>query len=131
MRHRNWQERLAALVSARLAEPFAWGRNDCCLFAADAVLALTGTDPAMGLRGSYADERGALRLVQQLGGLAALAARHLQLEVPPALARVGDVVLGKVDRECLGVCTGATWHAPSAAGLVARPMTEALRAWRV
>jgi hypothetical protein len=131
MRARDWQERLEALVMARLHVPFAWGRVDCCLFAADAVHALTGTDPAAPWRGTYSDERGALRLVQSLGGLAAIAELHCGMEVDPARARPGDIVLGRVDRECLGVCTGATWHAPSAAGLVARPMAEAQRAWRV
>lgn len=131
MRLRDWQERLQALVVARLAEPFAWGSNDCCLFAADAVAAETGADPAAPYRGTYDDERGAMRLVRSLGGLAAIATLGGGVEVPPVLARAGDVVLGHVDRECLGVCMGATWHAPSAAGLAARPMSEALRAWRV
>lgn len=131
MRRRDWQERLQALVLARLHEPFAWGEHDCCLFAADAVQAVTGFDPAAPWRGTYVDERGAMRLVRELGGLAAIAVLGGGEEVHPLRARAGDIVLGHVDRDCLGVCLGATWHAPSAAGLVARPMAEAQRAWRV
>jgi hypothetical protein len=131
MRHREWQSALAELVAQRMAAPFEWGVNDCCLFAADAVRAMTGRDPAADARG-YTTERQAARVLKQLGGLEALAStRAGGEEVPPAMARVGDVVLGKMDRECLGVCTGETWHAPSAAGLVAAPMSAALKAWRV
>lgn len=50
------------------AEPFARPHADCCSFAADWVLARTGVDPAADLRGAYADERGALRLIRRWGG---------------------------------------------------------------
>jgi hypothetical protein len=131
MRRADWQSRLAELVAARMDAPFAWGSNDCCLFAADAVLAVTGTDPAADLRGAYTDERGALRVLARLGGVAGIAEARAGAEIVPALARPGDIVLGAIDRECLGVCTGLHWHAPSAAGLVCAPMSAALRAWRV
>lgn len=35
---------------ARRSVPFAWGSNDCRLFAADAVQAMTGVDHAAELR---------------------------------------------------------------------------------
>lgn len=130
-RIREWQSALAEVVALRMAAPFEWGVNDCCLFAADCVLAMTGHDPAADARGSYSDERGAARVLKKLGGLAEIAAQRVGDEIPPAMARVGDVVLGKIDRECLGICGGETWHAPSASGLVASPMSTALRAWRV
>lgn len=131
MRHADWQSRLAGLVAERMAAPFEWGRNDCCLFAADAVFAITGTDPAAALRGVYGDAATGARLLASLGGLSAVAASGCGEEIAPTQARVGDIVLGAIDRECLGVCTGATWHAPSAAGLACAPMASALRAWRV
>lgn len=130
-RIREWQSALADLIGARMTAPFAWGSHDCCLFAADCVQAITGFDPAADARGTYDDERSAARVLKKLGGLEQIAATRCGPEIPPAAARVGDVVLGKVDRECLGVCTGETWHAPSADGLAARPMAEALKAWRV
>jgi hypothetical protein len=130
-RIREWQSALAELIGARMSMPFAWGEHDCCLFAADCVKAITGHDPAADARGSYSDERGAVRVLSKMGGLEQIAATRCGDEVPPAMARIGDVVLGMVDRECLGVCTGETWHVPSAGGLVARSMSEALKAWRV
>lgn len=129
VRHLDWPERLAAFVEGRRFTPFVWGGNDCCLFAADAVLAITGTDLALDHRGRYADARGALEIVGAPGGLAGL------VDLPgrdPGLARRGDVVLAEMQgREVLGVCVGADYAAPGADGLVFRPMNEARRAWEV
>ena len=131
-RLRDWQERLEALIASRIDAPFAWGFNDCCLFAADAVQAMTGYDPAADARGTYADERGALNCIRMMGGLESIAeTRSGGVEVPPQMARVGDVVLGFMGRECLGICGGAHWHAPGAAGLASAPMSTASKAWRV
>jgi hypothetical protein len=132
----DWQERLAALVTQRLHTPFAWGTHDCVLFAADAVHAITGTDPAAAQRGTYATALCAARVIAAHGSLAGIAAAALGAEVLPLQACAGDVGLvhqaaGGSDRECLAVCTGACWHVPGAAGLVALPLTAAARAWRV
>jgi len=32
-RRDNWPDLLAAYIKAKRNEPFAWGSNDCCLFA--------------------------------------------------------------------------------------------------
>lgn len=131
MRLRTWQSALDALIVERMGSPFAWGSNDCCMFAADAVLAITGRDPAEDLRGTYSDERGARRLIQANGGLTSIAAARSGPEVAVAHARVGDVVLGVTDgRESLGICTGRGWHGPGIDGLGWQPMEKALRAWR-
>lgn len=130
-RIREWQSALAAVIEQRMSVPFAWSSNDCCTFAADCVHAMTGHDPAADARGLYDDERGAAQVLKKLGGLEVIAATRCGEEIAPAAARIGDLVLGKLDRECLGICTGETWHAPSADGLVAAPMSTALKAWRV
>lgn len=131
-RLRDWQSRLSRCIAARLSKRFAWGEHDCVLFAADCIEACTGVDPAAEMRGTYSDAAGAARLVKNRGGMAAIAAAHCGSEVLPALAQTGDIGLVFNDgRECLAVCGGSTWHAPSAAGVVALPMQQALRAWRV
>lgn len=133
-RLRDWQERLEALVASRIDAPFAWGINDCALFAADAVLAMTGEDPAADARGTYSDEKGALRTIKKMGGLEGIAAtRAGGVEVPPMSARVGDIVLGTLgDVTCLGVCGGVSWIAPSRdGGLLPVSMSLAVKAWRV
>lgn len=123
--------RFDALVAQRLREPFAWGGNDCCLFAADDVLALTGVDHAAGWRGTYSDARSAARVLAELGGLQALAERAGP-RVAPLGACVGDVGLVVHDgRELLAVCAGEVWLAPTAGGLAALPLNEAVCAWTV
>lgn len=123
--------RFDALIAQRMRESFAWGRNDCCLFPADAVAALTGIDHAAAWRGTYSDAMGAARVLQQLGGLDALASKAGP-EIAPLAAAVGDVGLVVHEgRALLAVCAGEVWLAPTAGGLAALAMIEARRAWRV
>lgn len=63
----DWPERLGRALRERLDVPFAWGTNDCATFAADCVLAQTGTDFAEGLRGSYGDKAEALATLERMG----------------------------------------------------------------
>jgi len=127
----DWQVRFEAFMRERAAMPFAWGRNDCALFAADAVLALTGVDvvPA-GLRGKGA--RAAWRIVRDHGGMQALASEVMGDPVPLLTARIGDVMLLALPRrQALGICNGQTVLGPGPAGVVAMPMAHALACWRV
>jgi hypothetical protein len=115
-----------------MARPFAWGSHDCVLFAADCVAACTGVDPAADKRGTYSDAMSAARVVREHGGMAEIAASCLGEEVAPLMAQPGDVgLLTNEGRECLGVCTGSCWHAPSAHGLAALPVNQVQRAWRL
>lgn len=63
---------LGRFLDAAAAAPFAYGRHDCCLFAADWVRAWHDRDPASAWRGGYVDALGAARLVRQAGGVEAL-----------------------------------------------------------
>lgn len=131
-RVRDWQSRLQACLAERRALPFAWGSQDCVLFAADCVRACTGEDPAVEIRGSYGDALSAARVLRERGGLTEIADAHLGGEIAPALAQPGDVGIVLNDgRECLAVCTGAMWHAPGATGLVALPAIQVQRVWRL
>jgi hypothetical protein len=59
------------------SRPFVWGVCDCMLWPADAVLHVTGIDPAADLRGAYDSPRGALALMRARGGLIGLMAAQL------------------------------------------------------
>lgn len=127
----GWQQRLEAFVRERRATPFAWGRNDCCSFAADAVQVQTGAAVLPHLRG-YSTARAALRTVAQHGGLRALACAALGPEISPAFAGVGDVVLVRAGkREVLTVCNGAVALGPGSSGIEAIGMEAAVAAWRI
>ncbi len=126
----NWRTALDAFIAARMNEPFAWGRNDCCLFAADAVLAMTGVDHAADARGSYGDAAGAARTLQRLGGIAAVGARA-GAACAPAFAQPGDVGLVEHEgRATLAVCHGSHWLAPVERGIGVLPFAAATQAWR-
>lgn len=127
----DWPSRLQRLMQARRSVPFAWGANDCFLFAADCADACTGVDPAEDLRGTYATEREALRTLQALGvDLAGLAAARFGAEIPPAFAQRGDVGLTEqAGRALLCVCASGRWVAPAEHGLAEAPPPH--RAWRV
>lgn len=128
----DWQLRFAALVQERMSAPFVWGRHDCCLWAADVVLALTGLDPAAALRGQYSDELGALRLVRQLGGLPQIASAALGEPCKASYATVGDVLLiTHAGRTTLAICNGSSLLAPGALGLQAIAMPLNCPAWKV
>lgn len=122
---------LDQLIAASLRRPFAWGQMDCCLWAADAVLAATGRDLAAGLRGTYASEDEAAAVLERLGGLAAVGALAGPA-VPPLAAARGDVGLVEFGgRLSLAVCDGPHWLVAGRRGVVPVPFDAATAAWRV
>jgi hypothetical protein len=127
----DWQLRLESFVTQRQSVPFVWGANDCALFAADAVQAITGRDPAPHLRG-HRNARQAICAVREHGGLGAIAWAALGPSMPVLRASVGDVVLVRVGKRlALGVCNCATVLGPGPLGVVAVPMADAVLAWGV
>jgi len=132
VRLRDWQSRLDACIRERRALPFAWGSQDCALFAADCVEAVTGVDPAADARGTYSDTKGAARMLKKRGGVEALADEYLGERIAPLMVAAGDV--GVIDQEggpMLAVCVGSHWLAPGVDGLVSLPIEAARVAWRV
>ena len=128
----DWRLRFDALITARLRAPFAWGTNDCALFAADNVLALTGIDPARGMRG-HTSARQAARTLRRRGDLATLVGGALGASCGPGAAVQGDVVMVPMGgRLALGVCLNAeSAVGPGAYGLLQTSMANAVCAWRV
>lgn len=131
----DWPERLAAFIEQRRHRPFAWGDNDCASFAAGAVAAMTGTDTAAWLPGSWVDEEAAASALRAGGGMGRIGSQVLGAPVRgPAASMVGrgSVVCVRLPRATLGVAAGnGYWCAPGAAGLVWRPMSEVRRAWEI
>lgn len=138
-RQDGWEKALNAEVEAALTRQFEWGHFDCCLFAADCVRAITGTDIAAGYRSTYESRSGAFELVEREGGLEAMidrvCAEHGLEARRPELAQRGDVViLAGVDGFTVtaGVCLGTKAAVPAPErGLSFVPMVSALRVWHV
>jgi len=135
-RRLDWQSRLHVHFDAKRREPCVYGINDCVLFAADAVLAVTGRDPIADWRGQWQDEDSAWRLIGEDGlearVVAAMAAFGAP-ECPPLFAQRGDVCLAVQGNDLVVavMMSGQAW-APSALGLRAIPLGERIiRAWSI
>ena len=85
---------------ARATMPFQWGSNDCALFAADGVQAITGIDIASDFRGKYTTKAGAFATIKTVcngatveDAAAYCAGRHGLVELAhPKMAQRGDLV---------------------------------------
>jgi hypothetical protein len=134
VRRQDWPERLARFIAARRGEAFAWGRNDCCLFAADWALEATGADAAAEYRGRYRTRRGAYALLRRVsgGGVAAAATRAWGAPIAPLLAQRGDVVAVETEYgEALGVHLGERIAVVTPEGLGFLSPRAAEAAWRI
>lgn len=125
---------LAEYLRERADSPFVWGENDCCMFAADWVLRVTGRDHLAIFRVLYSDEIGAAELLAEVGGVARGATEMLGRPLPTvATAQRGDVVLFESGQgPALGICVGDKFAAlkpPQGIGYFA--MRHAVTAWRV
>ena len=133
MRLHDWPERLSAAIAAAAGTPFDYGQHDCCLFAADCVLAVTGVDLAADWRGRYGTEASGLKLAK-VRSVAQLAGRYFQ-EVEPVFAHRGDLAVAPLGRRgrlarvpLLFVVDGPLLRTYGAAAI---PRVHATRAWRV
>jgi hypothetical protein len=132
-RKENWPDLLSEFVESRRGIPFSWGENDCCLFAADSVLKITGHDYAHELRGYDS----ALSALRKIGGkwdaiLEIPTKLGVQPLASPKLAKRGDVVaIIQSEHPALGICIGDMIVVPGPECLVFLKMREAVRAWRI
>lgn len=127
----------------RAQAPFAWGGNDCALFAADGIEAMTGVDIAADFRGNYSDRDGAFALIGELtggssvaGAAAWCAAKHELPEWPNAkFAQRGDLVVftNSTGELIAGLVHLSGRHivAVGEEGLYRFPITAVERAWHV
>lgn len=138
-RVQGWEAALARFLSDRAEQPFEWGRSDCCLFACDGILALTGLDPAAWFRGRYADMRGAAAALREFsdgGALEAVAERIAREqgfdEIPLPFVQRGDCVLIETSQgAALALQADHRIAAQGPAGLMLTTAVRVTRAWAV
>ena len=131
-RRDNWPKLLAQFIEARRAQPFAWGSNDCCIFAADWVEICTGEDHAKAWRGRYTSALGAARVLDEAGGVEALVDALGLQRIAPKLAGRGDIVAQEAGRGMtLGICLGETTAYTAKTGLLFGPITNVETAWKI
>jgi hypothetical protein len=133
MRRYDWNSRLHHYLEQVVRQPFVWGHHDCTLFAAGAVLAMTGADHAADFRGRYATARGGKRVLRQAGHTDHVAlAESLFAAVPLALAGEGDIaIVTSEEGPALGIFAGPGIYVVGPAGLSIVARDRATKALKV
>lgn len=110
--------------------PFAWASWDCCQFAGEWLLRLTGVDHRSAFP-AYTDEDSARAILAESGGLIALVDTILP-QIHPSRACEGDLVLvNDLEGSALGICCGAQSAYVGPPGILWRRTLDSLAAWRV
>jgi hypothetical protein len=134
MRRDDWPERLAVYVDGKQRAPFAWGKHDCCTFAAGAVHAMTGKHHMAEFRGKYKDEGTAQAALQSIGkgSLYHTLRGKFGNPIKPAMAQRGDLMMADVEgTPALLICLGQVSVGPGPDGLVRLPTLSCNRGWRI
>lgn len=132
MRAEDWVDRLFATIEQVSTEQFAYGKNDCCLFSARVVDAMTGSEYAKKLAEMYHDERSALAYINSFGSIQEAVKDWLGEPANLAYVRRGDVVLfNNEGRETLGICVGDRIVSVGEVGIAYVPMEQAICTWKV
>ena len=127
----DWERRLGEYLSAPGRDLFMWGVNDCALFAAGAVEAITGAHPAPEFLGVYDSQRGVAEALRELGDGTLF--RTIDTRFPrkePGFAQRGDLVW---TQDAVGVCMGAkgVFLQADAPGFAMLPRSSFQYAWGV
>ena len=134
IRQQDWPEKMAATIEAKRKRPFAWGKNDCALFCADIVLAMTGIDCGAPFRGSYDSEIGAAKALIKagVGNLDLLMRGMFGDPLPAVLVGRGDIASFDIGNgRTYGICIGEKIAAPGETGLEFVEMQHCDYGWRV
>lgn len=132
----DWEQRLAAEIDAARNRAFQWGEHDCCMWVANVVLAMTGTDLALKWRGRYSDEAGAMAFAAEFGRWPWIIDRAVCEErinrIPVSSAARGDIVLSRHNNQLQpAICIGDHLAAVGLSGLIFLPRSAGVGAWGV
>lgn len=129
----DWETRLNNYVVECGGRPFVWGEFDCAMFAAGAVIAMTGDDPLAEFRGRYSTGPGSIRALKRYGAGTLEATFDTKFAACPiSFARRGDLAFHEGS---LGVVMGPFALFVGAVGdvdgLIRFPRASWERAWTV
>jgi hypothetical protein len=129
---------LGEYLSMQTSRPWEWGRQDCCTFPADWVLAITGMDPLAEWRGRYSTESEAELLIAEAGGLIGLCSNGLtgilrRVDVPEVGA-VGLIKMVGTEHQIIdigAIFTGKRWsfRSPRGIGALSLPPENVVAIW--
>lgn len=132
-RQGDWEQALGSYIADCETRGYAWGEHDCAMFAAGAVLVMTGTDPVPDFRGRYSTKQGAAKALCRYGNgtlEATLDARFDARSI--GFARRGDLAFhdGSVG-VVMGPFAMFTGEIDGAPGLIRVPRAAWEKAWAV
>lgn len=128
-RSHDWPTELVQFLLAKRSEPFQWGANDCCLFAADAIIAMGGKDVASDVRGRYRTAIGARRIMKNLGAANVVELLTQRLGEPDGKLVRGAIVAVESDgQQVAGVFYQKPW-ALTESGLQGMPLESVIQSW--
>lgn len=101
----NWETALSEYINVMRHVPFEYGINDCCMFAAGAVEAMTGIDAMAEFRGKYDSALSAAKALRDIGNGSLEATIDDKFpEVVISQAKRGDIALFD---DSLGIVSGS------------------------
>lgn len=125
----DWPTQLANFLLEKQKQPFEWGSNDCCLFAADAILAMGGRDVAKDVRGRYKTAIGAHRIMKKLGAGSLVELLTQRLGEPDGVITRGSIIVVESNGEQVaGVFYQKPW-ALTERGLRGMPLESVVQSW--
>ena len=141
----SWEKILAKFIEDRVESELVWGVQDCCLFACDSILSITGEDVAGFFRGKYSTKEKAYELLFEFagGGLLETVEKitdQFKMIRHPSIfyAQRGDVIYSEIET-CLGGIRGTlgimgmngSIVIPGKDRLEFIPLEKGLIAWKV
>lgn len=131
MKRRDWTRRLDHYLIGREREQFAFGTNDCVLFAFGALQVMCDPVPVLPVQ-PWANEFEANTRLQSVGGTVYEFMRLLNMnEIPIDEAASGDIAGLSIDgRDSLGVVMNEWILGPGESGISRHARREGVRAWR-
>ncbi|MCK7458509.1 DUF6950 family protein [Idiomarina aminovorans] len=128
-RTNDWPTELANFLLKTRKTPFKWGENDCCLFAANAIIAMGGQDVAEDVRGRYKTAIGAHRIMKKFGANSLTELLKQRLGRPDGFITRGAIVIVESEGEQVaGVFYQKPW-ALTEKGLQGMPFESVIQSW--
>lgn len=129
----GWDINLVTVTNAMSSRPHIWGDNDCAIFAANAIEAMTGADLMAKIRGRYSTAIGAARVIKN-DGFESLAdyVSSLLPEISLHDAKRGDLIMCDGPQgEFLAIKERRYAIGPGVLGVEAVRKSQFRKAWKV
>jgi len=134
----DWVTILMDFIQEVYDKPFEWGKWDCCTFADEALFRISGVRVIPKEIQGWKTEAEAKKTIKEYGetlgnSLNKAALKAGMKEIKLTFLSTGDLVCMKSEdgNELAAICDGHWLFVPTDDGLTNKPITMALRAWRI